>query len=163
MAIIPVLDGLQQGTIAAIAGAISRPVQVLNREVDGVYEGKFPRIDVVPMDAHYVLINSGQLGQDSNHLSLYGLVIYDRIQKKTGTSDLVATSQTDVYTLIDAIVAYFALKSNMALPNNSAKGAGVMIRFRFDPFGMYKRTEAGVGPVAVGVIGVIGPLLGDGA
>src|SRR6185437_12540451 len=115
MPIVPILEGLRLGVLAATSGVISRPVSVRNREGDGPYEGPFPLVDLMPMDDSYVLIGNVGLGQPPNRPSLYGCVIYDRVQKRPGGTAQVAASQDDVYALHDALVAYFARKANLAL------------------------------------------------
>lgn len=150
------LAGLQQASTAAVAGAIARQVNVQQRVTAATYEGPFPRILHGPLDLNAVVINSGQLGQDSGHPALFSALIFDQTSKTLG----IEQSQQDVLALIDALTTYYGAKANMRLPNNSCKGV-IGIRFRFDPFGMYRRTDAGTDPVAVGVIALIGLPVGE--
>lgn len=153
------LEGLRLAMVDATVGAIVRTqITVHNREVDRIFTGPFPWIQVFPVDYDFARI-AGSLkgGGVAAHPNIYSIAIWDQVdQVPNGGDGAIASSQDDVYDLIDAIVAYFLHKPHRCLPNRSATLAGERLRWRFDPLGMYRSSSSGVLIGAMGVITVQG-------
>ena len=158
------LDGLKmavQGAANPTPSVIARPVSVFHRGFDLPYQGPFPYIMVTPVDYDFYRLSNTRKGQSGERPNMYSVAIWDQVSKTgggaaIGGTNLVSASQTDIFLLIDALVAYWLIIANRCLPNKAATVSGGRVRFRFDPLGMYRNTEAGLVLGAMGIVTVVG-------
>ena len=159
------LDGLKDALTAATTGVIARAVTVINRGYDSaVWLGPWPLIRLPDfewrLDRLFGGTATGGKGQKATAPNLYTVSIEDVIDVRevTDTSTLVASSQSDVIRLIEAIRDYFDPQANGCLTdgggNKRAESTGEHLRFKMATFRSEDGMEARV--VAVGTISVKG-------
>ncbi len=159
------LDGLRDAIAAATTGVIARAVTVRNRGYDSAtWLGPWPLIMLPDFDWRLDRLFGGTVnggkGQHATRPSYYTVSIEDVIDVRqvTDASTLVAASQSDVISLIEAIRDYFDTPGNECLKdgggNPRAYKAGEHLRFKMANFRSEDGLEARV--VAVGAVSVQG-------
>jgi hypothetical protein len=117
------LDGLLSALVAATTGVITRTPVVRNRDYDGYYAGPWPLV-LLRLDTFTVYrVSGGQTGmkgQDRQYgrPNLYTCEIHDVLDPRSNGTDRVAASQSDLYTLIGAITAWYDHLPNQFNPVN---------------------------------------------
>lgn len=130
------LEGIADALTAALpTGTITRTITVRNRDYDG-----FPGADAFPFvlarlyEFNLFYIASNDKANSLTRPSLYTLEIQDVIDPRSGLFERVAASQSDIYLIIRAIVAYFNVKPHQCLKDVNgvarAKNAGLMSRWK---------------------------------
>lgn len=159
------LDGLKDGITLAVAGAITRTPNVINRQWTGFYNGPWPRISISDFVYHAYRIAGGNpplIGNDETKPSQYLVELQDVVSFANGvpvSDTAVADSQTDLLKLFVAIQNWFDHKPNRCLPdqygNARAKYTGIPLQMRSTP--PFKESQGGdITVYKAFIVGVVG-------